>query len=245
MASEAIFQPEAPEVPIQILGVLESGGLEFDHLWVMGLTDDAWPLPARPNPFMPVRLQRAAGIPQSDPVSRSISIAGSQGWLRAGPGGRGGHARMKDEGLAPSPLIIDREVRSNRWKSRRLPVRDAIPRHGLESSMITGPRLADKVLSSGGTRIFPGGVPVPGVRSRAPAWNPLETPRPGPIRATGARCALRPPTYGAIGTQAKLAEKEDELAALPETSADQCVTRCGYRHGAFSGRFGELGTSAP
>src|SRR5436305_1075206 len=38
MANDAVFQPEAPEVPIQILGVLESAALEFDHLWIMGLT---------------------------------------------------------------------------------------------------------------------------------------------------------------------------------------------------------------
>ena len=61
LAAQTLFQPEAPDVPIQVLGVLESAGLEFDHLWVMGLTDEAWPIPARPNPFIPVALQRAAG----------------------------------------------------------------------------------------------------------------------------------------------------------------------------------------
>ena len=30
-----------------------------------GLTDEAWPLAARPNPFLPVALQKKAGIPEA------------------------------------------------------------------------------------------------------------------------------------------------------------------------------------
>ncbi|HET7060876.1 MAG TPA: PD-(D/E)XK nuclease family protein [Nitrosospira sp.] len=58
MAAEVIFQPETADVPIQILGALESAGMTFDHLWVMGLSNEAWPPQARPNPFLPVELQR-------------------------------------------------------------------------------------------------------------------------------------------------------------------------------------------
>jgi len=63
--SEALFQPETPDAPIQVLGVLESAGLEFDCLWVSGLTDEAWPLHAKPNPFIPPSLQKKAGIPEA------------------------------------------------------------------------------------------------------------------------------------------------------------------------------------
>ena len=66
IARSTLFQPRAPEAPIHVLGVLESAGLEFDHLWVMGLTDEAWPLPEGAHPFIPIRLQRAAGVPQAD-----------------------------------------------------------------------------------------------------------------------------------------------------------------------------------
>ena len=89
MARDAIFQPEAREVPIQVMGVLESAGLEFDHLWVMGLTDEAWPMPARPNPFIPMRVQRAAGIPQADPVSSlELDRRITAGWLASAPRSR-------------------------------------------------------------------------------------------------------------------------------------------------------------
>ena len=84
------FQPEQPEAdggglaPIQVLGILESAGQSFDGLWVMGLHDEAWPLAARPHPFLPSALQRAAGVPQA---SAAASLALDQritaGWLSA------------------------------------------------------------------------------------------------------------------------------------------------------------------
>ncbi|HSW82935.1 MAG TPA: PD-(D/E)XK nuclease family protein, partial [Usitatibacter sp.] len=252
MAAEAIFQPEAPEVPIQILGVLESAGLEFDHLWVAGLTDDAWPLPARPNPFMPVRLQRAAGIPQSDPVSSlDLDRRITQGWLRAATEVVVSHARMKDETeLAPSPLIASiGEVPLESLEVAPLTLlRDAIRATGTLESIddCAGPPLADKVLSSGGTRIFRDQAACP-FRAFAHvrlASEPLETPRPGldpRDRGTLVHCMLAN-VWRAIGTQAKLAAmKEDELAALLKSSADDAIAQVRrYRHDALSGRFGEL-----
>ena len=44
--------------PIQIMGTLEAGGQTFDALWVLGLSDTAWPSSANPNPFLPIALQR-------------------------------------------------------------------------------------------------------------------------------------------------------------------------------------------
>ena len=62
LCRQRIFQPETRGRPaIQVLGVLESAGLEFDALWVMGMNDDQWPPPPRPNPLLPAELQRAAG----------------------------------------------------------------------------------------------------------------------------------------------------------------------------------------
>ena len=56
MAAETLFQPETPEVPVQVLGLIEAAGMTFDHLWVMGLSDEAWPTPVHLNPFIPVHL---------------------------------------------------------------------------------------------------------------------------------------------------------------------------------------------
>src|SRR5436309_3482112 len=62
LCAETLFQPESPDAPIQILGVIETQGQRFDCLWVTGLTDQVWPRDAHPNPFIPVALQKKAGI---------------------------------------------------------------------------------------------------------------------------------------------------------------------------------------
>ncbi|MDP3540827.1 MAG: PD-(D/E)XK nuclease family protein [Azonexus sp.] len=62
LCRQRIFQPETRGRPaIQVLGVLESAGLGFDALWVMGMNDDLWPPAPRPNPLLPAELLRAAG----------------------------------------------------------------------------------------------------------------------------------------------------------------------------------------
>lgn len=66
LSAETLFQPESGDVAVQVLGTLESAGLEFDHLFVTGLQDETWPPPARPNPLLPIALQRLRGVPHAD-----------------------------------------------------------------------------------------------------------------------------------------------------------------------------------
>jgi ATP-dependent helicase/nuclease subunit B len=109
LCADTLFQPESPDAPIQVLGVLESAGLEFDALWVSGLTDDAWPLHARPNPFIPPALQRKAGIPEASPeatLARGKRI--TEGWLTAAEEVIVSFPAMEqDRALVASPLICD------------------------------------------------------------------------------------------------------------------------------------------
>jgi ATP-dependent helicase/nuclease subunit B len=109
--AETLFQPESPDAPIQILGFLESAGLRFDCLWVSGLTDEAWPLPARPNPFIPIALQKKAGIPQaSAEASAAFDKRITEEWKRAAGEVVFSHpSKEEDRELAPSPLISDVE----------------------------------------------------------------------------------------------------------------------------------------
>ena len=104
---DTLFQPETPDAPIQVLGVLESAGLEFDALWVSGLTDEAWPLAASPNPFIPPALQRRAGIPEASAeatLARGKRI--TDGWFVAAEEVVVSHPTMEaDRVLLPSPLI--------------------------------------------------------------------------------------------------------------------------------------------
>ncbi len=66
MVSTLEFQPEGGDAPVQVLGELESSGLDFDHLWILGLHDAALPRPASPNPFIPLPVQRRHGMKRSD-----------------------------------------------------------------------------------------------------------------------------------------------------------------------------------
>jgi probable DNA repair protein len=91
-----------------VLGVLESAGLRFDCLWVTGLTDEAWPLPARPNPFIPLALQKKAGMPEASAESSlDLDRRLTAEWTRAAdevvfsfP------AKDEDRDVAPSALIL-------------------------------------------------------------------------------------------------------------------------------------------
>jgi len=74
---------------------------------VTGLTDEAWPLAAAPNPFIPPALQRKAGIPEASAeatLARGKRI--TDGWLSAADEVVVSHPTMEeDRVLLASPLI--------------------------------------------------------------------------------------------------------------------------------------------
>ncbi len=123
-AARTPFQPEDEGAPVQVMGMLEAAGLRFDHLWIMGLHDDALPAPANPNPFLPSALQRQHNLPHSS-AARELDFAGTMldRLLRSAP-----HVvlsypeRDGDRALAPSPLAAggvwregDSERNADRW----------------------------------------------------------------------------------------------------------------------------------
>ncbi len=112
MAGERIFQPKTPEAPVQVMGLLEAAGLEFDGLWITGLHDAAWPDHPRPNPFIPIDLQRRYNLPHAS-AARELEFARRlTGWLLASaPEVVVSHARRSgDENRRPSPLIAHLSV---------------------------------------------------------------------------------------------------------------------------------------
>ena len=67
LADETAFQPEDEGAPVQIMGIEEAAGLEVDSLWVTGLHDEHFPREPRPNPFLPLALQRELNMPHATP----------------------------------------------------------------------------------------------------------------------------------------------------------------------------------
>lgn len=104
------FQPESPEVPVQVMGVLESGGALFDKVWIMGLDSETWPGQPQPNPFLPARVQRNRATPHAD-ANRELDFCRrvTRRMLSSAPEVLISHPeRDRDRELLPSPLI--REV---------------------------------------------------------------------------------------------------------------------------------------
>jgi len=108
IAQETLFQPESPDVPIQVLGMLEANHVIFDHLWVMGLSDEQWPLRPNPNPFIPLELLSKAESPFVSPSQAfAYSKKVTQQWLNSADEVILSYSRNSDDDhkLNPSALI--------------------------------------------------------------------------------------------------------------------------------------------
>lgn len=107
LAAEQPFQPESPDLPVQVLGELEAAGMPFDALRVCGLTADAWPRPPQPNPLLPLPWQRRHDVPRSS-AKREQAYAARLLALFAGAAAQVRFTwptRRGDEILEASPLI--------------------------------------------------------------------------------------------------------------------------------------------
>jgi ATP-dependent helicase/nuclease subunit B len=104
-----IFQPESPDAPIQILGMLEATEHPFDQLWVMGMDDNAWPPPPKPNPFLPQRLQKVMQMPHATAERELLYCQQLTAQLQRGAATViFSYAQQNAETeLRPSPLITD------------------------------------------------------------------------------------------------------------------------------------------
>lgn len=107
LLQETAFEPEEPAAAVTVIDAATVAGMQFDVLWVAGLDATALPPPASPDPFIPLQVQRAAGVPEASPdgtfrlatlqLQRLVSSA-SQVWL-SWP------ERDGDALLQPSPLL--------------------------------------------------------------------------------------------------------------------------------------------
>tara|TARA_R110002124_G_scaffold128157_19_gene288708 strand:+ start:2904 stop:5588 length:2685 start_codon:yes stop_codon:yes gene_type:complete len=60
------FQPRLGHVaPVAIMSYTDAVGLNFDHVWILGASNQVLPLPADPSPFLPIELLSEAGVPEA------------------------------------------------------------------------------------------------------------------------------------------------------------------------------------
>lgn len=242
-AGETLFQAEAPDVPVQVLGVLESAGLEFDYLWVMGLTDEAWPIPPRPNPLVPLALQRAAGVPQSSSASAlELDARLTRGWLESAPEVVFSHALVEDDrDLSPSPLILHvpearpeelalpeyAELRAVLWRARDLERKQDGTAPPLRPTPTAG---AGEIIVPGGTGLFRDQAAC---AFRAFAIHRLRAEAleaPGPGLDAGERGSLLHAMLAKLWADLESKERLDALSAVElderlETASDHAITQ--------------------
>ena len=48
---------------VHIISIDDAARLEFDRVWVCGLDNEQWPPTSRPNPMIPIALQRECQLP--------------------------------------------------------------------------------------------------------------------------------------------------------------------------------------
>ena len=101
------FQPKTAETPVQVLDPQGAAAMAFDRIWMLGLTEEAWPPRPRPNPFVPIALQKQHGMPGADPDSNLQQARNLQTTLaRSTPEIILSHARNEaDRPLMASPLL--------------------------------------------------------------------------------------------------------------------------------------------
>jgi ATP-dependent helicase/nuclease subunit B len=68
------FQTKTSDHPIQVVGLLESSGMRFDHLWVMGCNAEALPALPSPNPFLPIEIRKSHDLPHAT-AQRELEFA--------------------------------------------------------------------------------------------------------------------------------------------------------------------------
>ncbi len=80
MARRTAFEAASGDVPVTLTATLDDPLVSYAGIWVAGLGAEQWPAPPRPDPFIPIAVQRAAGLPQASPQGQ---LESAQRTLRA------------------------------------------------------------------------------------------------------------------------------------------------------------------
>jgi probable DNA repair protein len=253
LAAECVFQPLSGPAPVQILGLLESQGLSFTHLWVSGLHDQRWPEAPRPNPFIPVAMQRKLQMPHA---SAEWELAAAERfmsmWLHSAENVVMSYPQNDgDEALRASPLLaVLEEVAPDALPQSKIPTyghqlqRSAAVREDLCD--YTAPAVAKGASVRGGTSLFKdqGACPFRAFAAHRLGARGLDEPAPGlDARARGTVVhRLLELLWSELKSQRRLLELDaNRLDEVVDTAVVQALSE--QARGASStltGRFFEL-----
>jgi probable DNA repair protein len=125
MARRTAFEAASGDVPVTLTATPADPLVSYAGIWVAGLGAEQWPAPPRPDPFIPIAVQRAAGLPQASPQGQLesaqramrawhrcakqlvLSWPESEGDVDLQPSGLVARPRGRDEPRAAPPLLAD------------------------------------------------------------------------------------------------------------------------------------------
>ena len=125
LAQRTTYRSSEEDVPVLISPVLSDPVVIYDGIWVASLSADVLPQPVKPDPFLPLRAQVEAGLPQASAAGRRAQahtllaawgVAGRELVLSV-------PRREKDLELLPSPCVAGFELRQIAQGALWLPAR--------------------------------------------------------------------------------------------------------------------------
>jgi len=160
IAKARVFQPETPAAAIQVMGLMEAAGHNFDALWVCGLDALSWPAAASPNAFLPLLEQRKQGLVQaSAELQYGLAKSITEKWQTSAATVIFSYpAFIDDTASIASPLIVDIEAVERLSLLSSQPVSPLSQQLGkselTEQQDDYAPALADSTQSKGGVGII-------------------------------------------------------------------------------------------
>ncbi len=73
LAGERNFDPASVEAPVTVSESHDDPAVRYDGIWVAGLDAAQWPAAPRPDVFIPLRLQVAAGVPWASAAAQTTA----------------------------------------------------------------------------------------------------------------------------------------------------------------------------
>ena len=84
LAARTAFDSSTGDLPVTLTDSTDDPLAEYAGIWVAGLSADSWPMPPHPDPFVPLAVQRAAGLPAASPEGRlAAARAAMAAWRRS------------------------------------------------------------------------------------------------------------------------------------------------------------------
>ena len=84
MAQRTSCEAVSGDVPVTLTDDTGDPLVSYQGIWVAGLGAEQWPAPPRPDPFVPIAVQRAAGIPEASPQGQfALAQQAMSAWRRS------------------------------------------------------------------------------------------------------------------------------------------------------------------